>query len=158
MAPARTVKKLLILGILMLLLLAGGGGAAWWFLLREPPEEDAVAEAVESLPELVFVDFDPMVISVLRGDQATDHLTFMIILQVEDAERRGIVFRQTPRLRDAFRSEIHAVLSRRIMQDRPDTMPILSKRLRDLTNGMLGDNVVKRVLINIMTKRDLEPA
>ena len=47
MAPARTVKKLLILGILMLLLLAGGGGAAWWFLLREPPEEDAVAEAVE---------------------------------------------------------------------------------------------------------------
>lgn len=149
------MKKLVILGGVLLLLLLAGGGVAWWFLLREEPE--ATAAPIEAPPEMIFVDFDPLVMSVLRGNQATNHLTFMIILQVEDMERRALVFRQTPRLRDAFRSELHAVLSRRIMDQRPDTMPILSKRLKGVSNRMLGNGVVKRVLINIMTQRDFTP-
>ena len=145
--------KLIIIGAVVLLLMAGGGGAAWWFLLREPPEAE-MAEMMPERPEAVFVDFEPMVLSVLRDGQAVRQLTFMIILQVEDLERKATAFRQIPRWRDAFRTELHAIYSSKIIQDRDNVMPVLSKRLLSVSDRVIGRGVVQRVLINPMTKRE----
>jgi flagellar FliL protein len=149
------MKKLLVIGLVLLLLLGAGGGAAWWFLLREPPGE-AMAAGEARPPDKVFVDFEPMVVSVLRGGYAAEHLTFMIILQVTDQEARSTVFRQTLLLRDAFRAELHAVLSSRLMQDRENAMPVLSKRLKAVSDRLVGSARVERVLINVMTRRQFE--
>ena len=145
--------KLIIIGAVVLLLMAGGGGAAWWFLLRDASEAE-MAEIMPERPEAVFVDLDPMVLSVLREGQAIRHLTLMIILQVEDLERKSVVFRSMPRVRDAFRQELHALYSSKVIQNRDDVMPILSKRLRSVSDRVVGEGVVQRVLISPMTRRE----
>lgn len=149
------MKKLIILAVLILVVLGGSGTAAWYFLLREVPDEE-VAKIVPQGPERIFVDLDPMVMSVMRDEHAVRHLTFMIILEVEDLTKRNRVVVSTLRLRDAFRHELHSMFSRRIMQNRDDAMPIASKRLMAVSEEMLGAGVVQRVLINVMTNRDLE--
>ena len=148
------MKKLVILAVLILVMLGGGGTAAWYFLLQEAPEE--VAEVSPQAPERIFVDLDPMVMAVMRDDHAVRHLTFMIILEVEDLRKRTRVVVSMLRLRDAYRQELHSMFSRRIMQNRNDAMPIASKRLMTLSDEILGAGVVQRVLINVMTNRDLE--
>ena len=148
------MKKLIILAVLVLVVLGGSGTAAWYFLLREAPE--AAAEVMPEAPDRVFVDLDPMVLSVMRDEQAVRHLTFMIILEVEDLGKRNRVLNATLPLRDAYRHELHSMFSRRIMQNRGDAMPIASKRLMSVSEKILGRGVVDRVLINVMTNRDLE--
>ena len=149
------MNKLIILAVLILVMLGGGGTAAWYFLLREVPEEE-IAEIAPQAPERIFVDLDPMVMSVMRDDHAVRHLTFMIILEVENLTKRTRVVVSMLRLRDAYRQELHSMFSRRIMQNRNDAMPIASKRLMTLSDEVLGAGVVQRVLINVMTNRDLE--
>ena len=148
------MKKLIILAVVVLVVLGGSGTAAWYFLLREAPE--AVAEMAPKAPDRIFVDLDPMVMSVMRDEHAVRHLTFMIILEVENLSLRNRVVQATLPLRDAYRHELHSMFSRRIMQNRDDAMPIASKRLMSVSEEILGGGVVQRVLINVMTNRDLE--
>lgn len=148
------MNKLIVLAALVLVTLGGAGTAAWYFLLREAPE--AVAELAPKAPERIFVDLDPMVMSVMRDEHAVRHLTFMIILEVENLSHRNRVVQATLPLRDAYRQELHSMFSRRIMQNRDDAMPIVSKRLMTVSEEVLGGGVVQRVLINVMTNRNLQ--
>ena len=148
------MKKLIILAVLGLVTLGGGGTAAWYFMLRDAPE--TASEPEPTAPERIFVDLDPMVVAVMRDDHAVRHLTFMIILQVENLRLRNRVVQGTMLLRDAYRQELHSMYSRRIMQNRADAMPVVSKRLMAVSDEILGGGVVQRVLINIMTNRDLQ--
>ena len=149
------MKKLIIIVVALLLLLGAGGGAGWWFFLREEPDEAVVVEE-HSRPVRVFVDFDPLVISVIRDGQVIQHLTFTIIVEFKSQDGRRTAFLDSLRLKDAYRSELHALYSRRTMQQREDAIPIVSKRLARVTERVTGRGTVDRVLVNILSKRELE--
>ncbi len=151
------MKKLVIV-TLLLLIVGAGLGAGWWFFLKEQPEANAEAEADQSdqSPVRLFVDFDPLIVSVIRDGRVIQHLTFTIILELntDDSWREAHIF--DLRLKDAFRTELHSIYSHRIMQSREDAMLILGKRLKTVAEGVLGEGTVDRVLVNIMTRREFD--
>ncbi len=151
------MKKLVIV-ILLLLIVGAGLGAGWWFFLREQPDATAEAEAEEAdqAPVRLFVDFDPLIVSVIRDGRVIQHLTFTIILELKTDTGWREAHIYDLRLKDAFRTELHAIYSHRIMQSREDAMPILGKRLKAVAEGVLGAGSVDRVLVNIMTRRKFE--
>jgi len=141
--------------VLPLLLLGAGGGAAWWFYFRAPDAAPTVEDRGPTAPLRLFVDFDPMVLPVIRNDKVVEHLTFTIIVEVATEDLQGQVKEATLRLKDAYRSELHALFSRRIIQERDNVVPLLNKRLKNASDRVLGEGVVNQVLVNIMTRRDL---
>ncbi|MCG8355538.1 MAG: hypothetical protein MI920_08215 [Kiloniellales bacterium] len=149
--------KILIIIVGLLVVAGGGGGAAWWFLLREPPAEEVVVEEEEDNPPVrVFVDFDPLVMPVIRDGRVIQHLTFTIILELKTSEGRRAAFYSNLQLKDAFRSELHALYSRRIMLEHEHARLILRKRLMAVAQRVLGGDEVDGILVNIMTKREFE--
>ncbi len=151
------MKKLVIV-VLLLLVVGAGLGAGWWFFLREQPEATAEAEDEQSdnAPVRLFVDFDPLIVSVIRDGRVIQHLTFTIILELKTDTGWREAHIYDLRLKDAFRTELHSIYSRRIIQSREDAMLILGKRLKTVAEELLGEGSVDRVLVNIMTRREFE--
>jgi hypothetical protein len=59
------------------------------------------------------------------------------------------------RLKDAYLTELHALYSHRSVQDRADVVPLLNKRLLAVSERVLGPDIVKRILVNILEKHDM---
>jgi len=147
------MKKLIII-LVVVLLLAGAGGGAWWFYFNE--EEIDLAEMTtfsKAVP--LFVDFDPLVLPIIRDGQVTQHLTFTIILEVSDELDRSQIYQYKPRLNDAYLRELHALYSHRLVQDRLNVEQLLGKRLLKVSRRILGTEMVNRVLVSILDKKDL---
>ena len=148
------MKKLIII-LVVVLLLAGGGGAAWWHFFLNEEEIDLPDMATFSKAVPLFVDFDPLVLPIIRDGQVTQHLTFTIILEVSDSLDRTQIYRYKPRLNDAFLRELHALYSHRLVQDRANVEHLLGKRLLKVSKRVLGADRVNQVLVSILDKKDL---
>lgn len=138
--------KKLILIFLLLLLVGGGGFAAYHFLFRtgdEPGEK--TAEAVESTA--AFVSFGTVNLPVIRHGNIYRYIGVTITLEVAGAEQADIVKRQISKLNDEF---VREGLRRARLWDNTDYEPTLrdiKAMLRDTANGVLGEGVVRAVLI-----------
>lgn len=148
------MKRLLLVLVALLIVLAGGGGAAWWFLFQKEPIDLATITA-PSREVPLFVDFDPLVLPVMRDGRVTQHLTFTIVLEVKREYERLDIYEQMPRLKDAYLTELHALYSHRSVQDRKDAEPLLNKRLMAVSERVLGPDIVKRILVNVLEKHEL---
>ena len=149
-------KKKLIVILLVLLLLGGGGaGAAWWFLLRAPDEEAVVEETPPEVQPQIFVELDPMVLPVIADGRVIRHLTMLILMEVPNDDSSIRAKSNMLRLRDAFRVEMSGLLAHKIIQGRPDVMPLFSKRLKVVADRVLGKDHVQEVLVTVMDKREL---
>ena len=147
--------KLVVIIIVALLLLGGGGGAAWWFFFSEEPPMD-LAELLPPTEEVpLFVDFDPLILPVIRDGQVTHHLTFSILVEVKPEAGRSEVFSQRPRLMDGYFAELHALFGHRIVQDRENVAPLLNKRLLEVSQRILGPDIVTQVHVSISQSREL---
>ena len=148
------MKKLIII-LVAVLVLAGAGGGAWWYFFLNEEEIDLAEMATFSRPVPLFVDFDPLVLPIIRDGQVTQHLTFTIILEVTDSLDRSQVYRYKPHLNDAYLSELHALYSHRLIQDRTDVEQLLGKRLLMVSRRILGTESVNQVLVSILDRKDL---
>ncbi len=147
--------KRILLAVLALLIMSGsGGGAAWYFYFREQPENPD-ADLMAAAPIRLFVDFDPLVLPVIRDGRVIQHITFTIILEVPNEEAKETISLADLRLKDAFRAELFALYSKRYIQNREDAITILNRRLQTVSNRVLGEGVIERVLVNITSKRNL---
>jgi cyclic lactone autoinducer peptide len=146
--------RLLLTLFALLIVLAAGGGAAWWFLYQdEEIDLSAITETSRAVP--LFVDFDPLVLPVIRDGRVTQHLTFTIVLEVDRDYERLDIYKHMVRLKDAYLAELHALYSHRSVQDRVDVVPLLNKRLLAVSHRVLGPEIVKRVLIDVLEKHDM---
>ena len=147
------MKKLIII-VVVLLVLAGSGGAAWWIYFNE--EEIDLAEMTTFSRKVpLFVDFDPLVLPIIRDGQVIQHLTFTIIVEISDEFTRQEFYRYRTRLSDAYLTELHALYSLRLVQDRLDVETLLGQRLLKVTRRVVGSDMVNRVLVRVLDKKDL---
>lgn len=147
------MKRLLLLLLVLLLL---GGAAGWWFLLREPPEEQAGA-AVEEEGGLIaksrFVKLEPIVLPIIREGQVILHVNLVVNVELARALPEEDIDPERLRLRDAMISELHALYSLRLVQDRGFDLPIVRQRLARRAEGVFGLGSVGGVLIHDLDQR-----
>lgn len=136
--------------IAVLLLLAGVGFGGWWFFLRVPPS--TAGEAVAEGPP-AFVTLPVMTIPVIRGDRVSDALVLQVTLELAGAESQEAAKAAIPYLVDAFLTELHALLGRRLMVERDYDAGIIKTRLERVASRVLGAGRVADILIRVIAER-----
>ena len=155
-APASPMKKKLIIIVVLLLLLGGGGGGAWWFLMKDNEEVD-LKEVASSLTRRVpeFVELDPLIVPVIREGKVAQHLTLSIIVEVDSPSEKDLIITARRQLLDGYLTELHALFSHKIVQNNPDPIPLLRKRLLEVSHRLLGQEVVDQVLVTVIDAKKI---
>lgn len=153
--------KRLVIVFVLLLVLAGAGAAGWWFFLRPPPDQ-AAADAgsqPEAPAEGIFtksaIEFDPIVLPILREGRVRRHMTFVLSLEMDRPLSLDEIRVLKPRLRDAFLSELHGIYAFRHVQEGDTAMPVIRQRLARAGERVLGPGAVKAVFFKYIGRRDL---
>ena len=142
------MKRLVIL-LLLVLSLAGGGGAAWWFLLRDAGDEvEGTAEEEEPTPD--FVAIDPFKVPVMRNGRVIRLVSVIIVLDVKPDGSNRLVYKYMRRLKDAYLSELYSLLGRRFVWESGNVQTYIRRRLKQVSEDVLGPGVVQNVLIQGM--------
>lgn len=108
--PTKSKKKPMILGLVLSVVGAGGGFFAMssgMIPLGAPAEEVGHEKSPEALPDIVFIEVDPIMIS-LNSDQAIQHLRFRAQLEVVGAYQRDVE-KVLPRVTDVLNGYLRAL-------------------------------------------------
>ena len=154
------MKRIAVLFVLVLLF-AGAGGGAWWFLLREQPEEQSaeaeLAQAAEEEGGLImatrFIELQPLVMPIIREGRVILHLTLVMMVELDEPMQREELKQILPPLTDAIFTELHSLFSLRYVQERGYDLPFVKERIYRVTERVLGEGVIKAVLIQSINKR-----
>ncbi|MGO1117261.1 hypothetical protein ACTL6U_01030 [Rhodovibrionaceae bacterium A322] len=159
------MKRIVPIFILFILLVAGGA-AFWKFgmpLLNqeeevaaeegaegEGDEEEAEAEEVSTANTIAM---SPMVLPVIKKGKVSQHVTVVIKLLVPDLYAENKLHNRLPRLRDAFLTEMHSLMSLRFVQENDKDMTFIRKRLMLVGDRILGEGVLEDVVIDGVERR-----
>jgi hypothetical protein len=144
------MKRILVLVVLVLLVAGGGGGAAWWFLLREEPPPEMAVRTEPDAP--TYIEFDPIVLPLIHEGQVTKHVTFRIVLEMNEADEDRVLLAKR-QLTDAFIQELHGLLALRFVREMGDPSPLMQRRLLVASDRLLGAGVVDRVNVSEFGRR-----
>lgn len=151
------MKKIIIL-ILALLVLIGGAAAAYYFLVAKPAHEN---EAEHKEPEKkvrtgppVFATIGPMIVPVMGETKATQNIIITVSLEVDDDAARENIRVQSPRLVDAYVQALYGSLDTgQIIDGQILNIPAIKDELKQVTDKVLGPDVVHDVLIQSVSQR-----
>lgn len=113
--------------------------------------EDAPAE--EGAPELHFVELNPLIIPVINEHGVTQMVSLVIAVEVDSQEKADKVTKFSPRLTDAYLSDLYGAFSN--YDPAKGALPIayLKQRLNKMSVKVLGDDVVADVLLQVLQSR-----
>ncbi|MBL4801461.1 MAG: hypothetical protein JKY45_06165 [Emcibacter sp.] len=144
-------KKLLIIGLVAGLLLGGGGGAGAFMMMSggEEAAEHHEEEVVEEEPKVdtQFVKLERMTLPLVQNNRILGNMVIDFSMEVEGDENKMTVIRNLPEIRDAMlRHYSNASLGK---TDNPRNVdyPRLKKTLKDISNKLLHDSLIVRVMI-----------
>jgi flagellar protein FliL len=151
--------KILVL-LLVALIFGGGGFGAGWFLFAN--QGDKHEEKVEPPPPPaptgppVFVNIGPLTVPVLGAERIDQFVTLMVALELSDMITAEAVRAQAPRLTDAFLTTIYgSIASGKVMSGGVLDVPQVKSKLGDAASKVLGKDMVRDVLIQIVNQRPM---
>ncbi len=107
----------------------------------------------EGAPEILFVELNPLIIPVINEHGVTNMVSLVVAVEVDSQEKADKVTKYSPRLTDAYLSDLYGAFS----HYNPDrgVLPItyLKKRLNKMSAKVLGDDVVADVLLQVLQSR-----
>lgn len=108
-APKKSTKKPLLIGLILAILLGAGGFYATWsgLILGHKSEHAAEEHPVDSLPAIAFVALDPLVIS-LASERESRHLKFTAQLEVNAPYTEDVTLLK-PRILDVLNGYLRAI-------------------------------------------------
>lgn len=143
-------KKLLIIGLLAGLLLGGGGGFGAFMMMGggEKPEAHEEKPVVKE-PELDlhFVKLERVSIPLIYNHRLSGSMMIDFSMEVSGNENKMEVIHSLPEIRDALLR--HFSVTSIGKADSPQTIdyPRLKKTVKDISNSILHDPVVRRVMV-----------
>jgi flagellar protein FliL len=147
------MKKLLIVFVLLLLFGGGGGAAAWWYYFRAPETAEGEAPAA---PQLSQIELDTIPITVVRNGRPTYQFFFRIVLMFDDPLKMDQVQHELPMVYDAVTTELHQLLSHKLVEQGGFEEPLIRQRLDRVVKARIGDGKIYKVSIRAMERMDLK--
>lgn len=95
-----------------------------------------------------FVEIGPLVIGIIKGDQAVGYIKFSVNLHTEDKEYFPVLKNIAPRIRSEYVINLSSVLSNMWITGMEPDLHNIKDLLQLITNNALGNDKVKAVLMN----------
>lgn len=149
------VKVFLIL--LIALLFGGGGFAGGWYLFAK--KDGAVAVAAPPPPPPVnaapvFVKVGPLILPVIGTTRVEQFITLVVDLEVGDDTTADKLRVEMPRVEDAFLQTLYGGFATGTLLDHGIVNVVeVKSRLTAAVQKMFGNNIVRNVLIQVVTQR-----
>ncbi len=150
-APKKGSKKLLIIGLLLGLLLGGGGGVGAFMMMGgggehvEEEHKEAVVEEPKTDPQ--FVKLERMTLPLVKNNKVLGQMVIDFSLEVDGTDNKMIVIRNLPEIRDAMLRHYSDMPLGKTDSPRSVDYPRLKKTLKKISNKLLHDPLVTRVMI-----------
>jgi len=152
--------RILIFSVLGILLLAGAGVGAYMF--HNKSAEASTGQKSEksgrhgAAVKHSFLEMDPLIFPVLNGTGTPQTINLIVTLEVESEEASAEVRYMSPRLKDAYIQEMYGVLNREsAMKDGVVQISMIKRHLDEASDRVMGRDVIKDVLIQVIEQRPM---
>ena len=145
------MKKLLIALGIVLLLAGSAAGTMYWQKIG-PFETLAGLEEVEkeeesSIERPRFIQLDPLSVPLIKDNEVIGNIQLAVSLEAESSEDARLISRAKPRLSDAFLRDLYQHVPRYLRREPQIDIAVIKKRLKVVADRVLGEGVVKEVLV-----------
>lgn len=162
--------KLVIIGLVALVILGGGGAGAYFYFSKtaeaalvegevKPGEDKHKKDDKHADKEghpAIFVQIDPLVLPIIDHDGVSQVISLVIMVEVADEESAAKVKSLSPRLKDAFIQDMYGVLNKPSHSENGLVQVAdIKKRLNDISQRVMGEDVVQDVLLQVVEQRPL---
>lgn len=162
--------KFLIMGVLALALLGGGGFGAYLYFgkaaeaaathgAEEAGQEAAKAEGEhgeEAQAPSEFVKLDPLILPIVDQNGVSQVLNLVIAIEVPDKAAADEVTRLSPRLKDAYITELYGILNKEAaIHNGVVQVGAIKKKLAVITEKVIGKDKAKDVLLQVVHQRPI---
>lgn len=125
------------------------------FLLSFSPaqaEEEKEAEDAGA-PTILFVKMAPLILPVIDNHGITKTVSLVVAVEVDSQEKADQVTKFSPRLTDAYLSDLYGVFSHKAPEGGVIPITYVKKRLNAMSGKILGEEVVSDVLVQVLQSR-----
>lgn len=138
-------------------------GSASTLLLPAAPafasEEAAKAEGGEHGAKPagpLYVRMDPLVVPVMDNDGISQTVSMVVAFEVEDQAGADKIESLKPRIKDAFIENLYGMLNKQVaMEQGVLKVGYVKQRLNDISIKVLGEGVVKGVLLQMVQQNPI---
>lgn len=163
--------KILVFIIAAILLVGAGAGGSYMFLHN--PANASVPEGAEAAKadskakeeadaagkehmEHEFVQLDPLILPVVDKNGVDQIVSMVIVIEVKDAEKKAMVTKLQPRLKDAYIQSLYGMLNKQeALQGGVLQVGMVKEKLAAISNQVLGEDVVADVLLDVVQQRPI---
>ena len=110
-------------------------------------------EASDGAPSVLFVELQPLILPVIDQYGGTQTVSLVVAVEVDSQEKADKVTKFSPRLTDAYLSDLYGAFTHKAPEDGVIPIAYLKKRLNAMSAKVLGDAVVSDVLVQVMQAR-----
>ena len=100
-----------------------------------------------------YYTLQPFTVPVVRNGRIAKHVSFVITLETSGLANKDKILEARKRLRDSFLRDLHGVMSIRRKDGRSFKTSVLKKRLMAASKRVLGEDIVRDILIEIALER-----
>ena len=100
-----------------------------------------------------FVELNPLILPVINKKGVTQVISLVVALEVDSQEKADKVAKFQPRLTDAYLSDLYGTFSHKMPENGVVPIDYLKKRLNLMSSKILGEHVVRDVLVQVMQNR-----
>lgn len=164
------MTKFLIMGGLALVILGGGGVGAYLYFgksaeaaathgAEEAGHDAAKAETghgEEAQAPSEFVKLDPLILPIIDQNGVSQVLNLVIAIEVPDKAAADEVTRLSPRLKDAYITELYGILNKEAaIHNGVVQVGAIKKKLAAITEKVVGKEKAKDVLLQVVHQRPI---
>jgi hypothetical protein len=97
----------------------------------------------------------PFTVPIVRDGRIAKHVSVLITLETRGLANKNKILEARKRLQDSFFRDLHGVMSFRRKDGKSFKTSVLKKRLMAVSKRVLGDDIVRDILIKIALERRL---
>lgn len=143
MAEKKGRKKLFVIAILALII---GGGVVGFQMFMGGDKGDEPVKIASS--ELGYIGLEPFLAPVIEGRRISKYVAVGVTLEVYDEDDKPLVYKYMTPLRNVFIDDF--VFQAQMNRGTEETLHLrrIKSRFHNLAARIMGDNIVKEVLIS----------
>jgi len=143
----------------------GGGGAGVYFYFVHPAEastpDDEKAEKKQAKKEKSgephkFVQMQPLILPIIDGNNISQVISLIVSIEVATEVEEKMVKAMIPRLQDAYIQDMYGMLNKKdALKDGLVQVSVIKSRLNDVSTEVLGEDIAKDVLLQVVQQNEL---
>ena len=101
-----------------------------------------------------YVELDALILPIVDDNGVSQIVSIVVAIEVADSTGKDLVKQMSPKIKDAFIQDMYGVLNEHAaLKGGVIQVHMLKKRLARISDEVVGDDVVKDVLLQVVQQR-----